>query len=405
MNKNSLFRLLAFLLILSFSCEDTTPDTDPKDTNSGRYPDYNTNPLPPDPTGMTSNAVQLAAKMKLGWNMGNSLEAIGGETAWGNPLVSAELIDMVKQSGFNAVRIPCSWDQHMENAQTAKIDQVWLDRVKEVVKYCTDRDMYVLLNIHWDGGWLENNCTEAKKVENNFKQKAFWEQIATHLREFDEHLLFASANEPNIENSTQMSVLQSYHQTFVDAVRSTGGKNSYRVLVIQGPSTDIEKTNQLMGELPVDEVDNRMMAEIHYYTPWNFCGLEADADWGKMFYYWGPDFHSTTETDRNANWGEEEFVAEAFHLMESQFIEKGVPVILGEYGAMKRTNLTGDALQLHLNSRAYYHEFVTKKAIESGIVPFFWDNGALELGTGIYDRFTNQIADKQTLDALINGTK
>ena len=132
----------------------------------------------------------------------------------------------------------------MENSATAKIKTEWLNRVKEVVQYSIDEGMYVVLNIHWDGGWLENNVTPAKQAENNAKQKAFWEQIATHLRDFDEHLMFAGTNEPNVDNASQMAVLDSYLQTFVDAVRSTGGRNSYRVLVVQGPSTDIEKTNK-----------------------------------------------------------------------------------------------------------------------------------------------------------------
>ena len=77
------------------------------------YPSYNTNPLPADATGMASNAVELAAKIKLGWNIGNTLEATGGETAWGNPKVTKALIDLVKANGFNAIRIPCSWDQNL----------------------------------------------------------------------------------------------------------------------------------------------------------------------------------------------------------------------------------------------------------------------------------------------------
>lgn len=242
------------------------------------YPSYNTNPIAADATGMSSTAVQLAAKIKLGWNIGNTLEATGGETAWGNPKVTKALIDLVKANGFNAIRIPCSWNQNMANSSTAQIKADWLNRVKEVVQYCVDNDMYVLVNIHWDGGWLENNCTNAKKVENNAKQKAFWEQIATSLRDFDEHLLFASANEPNVDDATQMDVLNSYHQTFIDAVRATGGKNANRILVVQGPSTDIDKTNKLMLTLPVDNVANRMMVEVHYYTPWNFCGMESTDD-------------------------------------------------------------------------------------------------------------------------------
>ncbi|WP_417939167.1 glycoside hydrolase family 5 protein [Flavobacterium sp. RS13.1] len=370
----------------------------------GLYPSYNTNPIAADASGMSSTASQLAAKIKLGWNIGNTLEAIGGETAWGNPKVTKALIDAVKANGFNAIRIPCSWNQNMENAATAKIKTDWLNRVKEVVQYCVDNDMYVVVNIHWDGGWLENNITEAKKVENNAKQKAFWEQIATHLRSFDEHLLFASANEPAVEDATQMAVLMSYHQTFIDAVRSTGGKNATRVLVVQGPTTDIEKTNKLMTALPTDKATGRMMVEVHYYSPWNFAGLTKDETWGKMFYYWGNGFHSTTDMERNATWGEEADLEKNFKLMKTQFVDKGIPVLLGEFGAIRRTTLTGDALTLHLNSRAYYLKMVVKTAKANGLLPFYWDEGSLgNNGFGIINRTTNTVFDTQALNALKEG--
>ena len=264
--------------------------------------------------------------------------------------------------------------------------------------------MYVLLNIHWDGGWLENNCTVAKQEENNAKQQAFWEQVATHLRDFDEHLLFASANEPNVSDATQMAVLTSYHQTFINAVRSTGGKNSYRVLVIQGPSTDIETTNRLMSVLPSDNVADRLMVEIHYYTPWNFCGLTEDATWGKMFYYWGKDYHSTTDPERNATWGEEETVDANFRLMKTKFVDHGIPVILGEYSAVRRSALTGDALTNHLASRAFFFKYVTKQAKANGLIPFYWDNGATgNNGSALFNRKTNTVFDQQALDALMQG--
>jgi endoglucanase len=372
----------------------------------GLYPSYNTNPIADDATGMGSTAVELAAKMKLGWNIGNTLEATpGSETAWGNPKVTKALIDLIKANGFNAIRIPCSWNQYA-NATTAQINATWLARVKEVVQYCVDNDMYVIVNIHWDGGWLEENCTEAKKAENNAKQKAFWEQIATQLRGFDEHLLFASANEPNVEDATQMAVLTSYHQTFIDAVRATGGKNAYRTLIVQGPSTDIDKTNKLMTALPTDKVANRMMAEVHYYSPWNFAGLTKDETWGKMFYYWGADYHSTVDTERNANWGEEADLEKNFKLMKTQFVDKGIPVVLGEFGAIRRTTLTGDALTLHLASRAYYLKSVVKQAKANGLIPFYWDEGSLnDKGFGIFKRSDNTIYDQQALTALQDGLK
>lgn len=366
----------------------------------GMYPSYNTSPIPPDASGMSSTAVQLAAKIDLGWNMGNSLEAIGGETAWGNPKISKALIDLVKASGFNAVRLPCSWHQHMQTPATALLKPLWLDRVKEVIQYCVDNDMYVLLNIHWDGGWLENNVTVDKQAANNAKLKAFWEQIATHLRDFDEHLLFAGGNEPNAHDAVQMAVLDSYHQTFVDAVRSTGGRNAYRTLVVQGPSTDIETTNKFMKKMPADAVADRLMVEVHYYTPWNFCGLTEDASWGKMFYYWGKDYRSTTDTERNASWGEEATVKTNFALMKTQFVDKGIPVVLGEYSATRRVNLTGDALDLHLASRAYYSGYVTRQAKAYGLLPFYWDNGGLADGCGIFDRHALSVFDQAVLEEL-----
>jgi hypothetical protein len=191
-------------------------------------------------------------------------------------------------------------------------------------------------------------------------------------------------------------VLTSYHQTFVDAVRATGGKNANRVLVVQGPSTDIDKSNKLWMQLPVDKTPNRLMAEIHYYTPWNFAGLTKDESWGKQFYYWGKGFHSSTDTERNANWGEEEDVKKYFGLMKTQFIDKGIPVVMGEFSAVRRDNLTGEDLKLHLASRAYFFKYVTNQAKINGLLPFYWDNGGIEnLSSGVFD--------KQALDALVQG--
>lgn len=367
------------------------------------FPSYNTNPLPPDPAGMGSDAMALARRIRLGWNAGNALEAIGGETAWGNPPISKALIDLVKASGFDAVRLPCSWDQYA-NGRTARIETRWLDRVRDVVAMCIENDMVVLLNIHWDGGWLENNVTPQATARVNAKQRAFWEQIATHLGDFDERLMFASANEPNVENAEQMAVLHTYHQSFIDALRATGGRNAHRVLVLQGPTTDIEKTHSLWDQMPVDPAPNRLMMEVHFYTPWNFAGLTRDESWGHQFYYWGEGFHSQSDPARNATWGEEAHVERLFASMKEKFVDAGVPVIVGEYSATRRSNLRGDALQRHLASRAYYHRFVTERMTANGLTPFYWDNGGLgEHGCGIFDRRAVRIGDEATLEAVRVG--
>jgi aryl-phospho-beta-D-glucosidase BglC (GH1 family) len=413
-NLNYFFCIIAAIALTGCKKQEiVSQGIKPIEVNTGKqkvfatsYPGYNTSPLAPDQTGVSSTAAQLAAKFQLGWNIGNTLEATGGETNWGNPTVTQALIEEVKKAGFTAVRIPCDWDQYA-NQTTAQIQQTWLTRVQQVVQYCVNDGLYVILNIHWDGGWLENNCTTAAQAAVNAKQKAFWEQIATQMRGFDEHVIFASANEPNVSDATGMGVLLSYHQTFVNAVRSTGGHNSYRVLLIQGPSTNIDYSNSLMNTFPTDPASNRLMVEVHYYTPFNFAGLTADASWGSMFYYWGNGYHSTSDASRNATWGEESDATTEFPLMKSKFIDKGIPVILGEYGAIRRLQtLTGDALTLHQASRAYYINYVTHQALKYGLRPFYFDDGS----TGnnafrLINRQTNGVADQQGLAAVAQGAQ
>lgn len=367
--------------------------------------------IPADKTGMDSDAKVLAKKMHLGWNLGNTLEAIGGETAWGNPKASKALIDLVKASGFNAVRIPCAWDQYLENQTTYKIKDLWLARVKEVVDYCIENDMYVILNIHWDGGWLENNPTPEKQAEVNKKQKAIWEQIALYFRNYDEQLLFAGTNEVHTTsgNPTQANfdVQMSYNQTFVDAVRSTGGKNAYRNLIIQAYNTNIDQAVAYL-KISTDYVPDRLMVEVHHYDPWNFCGLEKDETWGKYAALWGQPYEQYAVgvlAGRAATWGKEDYLKTQFNKMKTSFVDKGYPVILGEYGVIRRTTYSGDALMHHLDSRAYYLRYVTEQAKNYGLIPFYWDNGSTgNLAFGIIDRKTNRIADEKALNALIEGS-
>ena len=366
--------------------------------------------IPADKTGMESDAKVLAKKMHLGWNLGNSLEASGGETGWGNPRTTKVFIDFVKASGINAVRIPCAWDQYVENQTTYKIKDFWLARVKEVVDYCVENDMYAILNIHWDGGWLENNPTPEKQVEVNKKQKAIWEQIALYFRNYDEKLLFAGTNEVHITsgNPTQANfdVQMSYNQTFVDAVRSTGGKNAYRNLVIQAYNTNIDQAVSYL-KVSTDKVPNRLMVEVHYYDPWNFCGLEKDESWGKYAALWGTPYEKYAVgvlAGRASTWGKEDHVIAQFAKMKTNFVDKGYPVILGEYSATRRSNYTGDALIHHLDSRAYFNRYVTEQAKKHGLVPFYWDNGGIgNLACGIFNRNTIQVYDEKVMEALVQG--
>jgi len=344
-------------------------------------------------------ARQLVSKMKVGWNLGNTLEAIGGETAWGAAYTSQKLIDSVKAAGFNTVRLPVAWFSHSDTV-TSIIDKGWIARVKEIVDYCIKDSVYVIINVHWDKGWLENRVNTANKAQVNKRQQAYWTQIATYFKDYNEHLLFASANEPNVNDAIGMSVLLSYHQTFIDAVRATGGNNSSRTLIIQGPSTDIDKTNQLMNTLPVDQIENRLIVEVHYYTPWNFCGMNGDQSWGKMFYYWGKGNHSTTDVTRNATWGEESDMDKYLGLMKTKFVDKGIPVIIGEYGAFRRKLSPPSDQALHNASIEYYYRYFVKSAMSKGIITYCWDTPG-----GLFDRSNATIIDHGVLNAIMQGVK
>ena len=356
-----------------------------------------------DKTGMEQDASELMKNIKIGWNLGNSLEATGGETAWGNPATTLAMIDKIREMGFNAVRIPCAWDQYLSDETTYEIKSSWLSRVKEVVDYCMQNDLYAILNIHWDGGWLENDIPNGYSEEVNNKQKVLWTQIATYFRDYDEHLLFAGCNEPNVEDEDDMATLLKYEQTFVDAVRATGGKNVYRNLIVQGPSTDIDKTMQYMSSLPVDMTPDRLSVEVHYYSSWQFCGMENDESWGKAVYCWGEEnikYATGTFEGRWDNICGEDYIKSQFQKLKEKFTDQGVPVIIGEFAAVRRTLPDQQAQEGHDLSRAAFDKCVVREANARGLVPFYWDRG-----DGVFDRKNLQVYDELEYNGLMEGIK
>jgi endoglucanase len=339
----------------------------------------------------------FARQIGLGWNLGNSLEAISNgvpsETVWGNARTTQRLIDSVKAAGFNAIRIPCAWNGYIEDPATYKIRESWMRRVQEVVDYCINRDMFVILNVHWDGGWLENRPFYKDTAEVYPKHRAIWTQIAEHFKDYSELLLFAGTNEVNNGYNTTPTaenheVQQAFNQIFVDAVRATGGNNSSRYLVVQSFNTNIDlAVEHLKMNMPVDAADRRLMVEVHYYDPYDFTLRESGHKtlWGKYF-VGNPDA---------VTWGLEQHVVDQFTKMNREFIRAGIPVILGEYG----TTWRGGALNSdHAKARNYYLNYVTRIAKEQGLVPFYWDNGSLNTGaSGLFNRATGAQAFPETI--------
>jgi endoglucanase len=219
--------------------------------------------------GKGKSAAELAALMYPGWNLGNTLEGgdsknnwtnvgISTEPSWQGTKPTKEFIDYVASQGCRSVRIPVSWVMgHITDANNCTIDAAWMSRVQEVVDYCIANGLYVIINDHWDGGWIEVSgfsestssyqaVSEATITDKIARLKKIWTQIAEHFSNYDQHLIFAGLNEPfqeyNLFNSRHKDltpILERYNQAFVDAVRATGGNNASRVLVVQGPSTNI----------------------------------------------------------------------------------------------------------------------------------------------------------------------
>ena len=337
-------------------------------------------------------AADVARQINAGWNIGNSLEATGGETAWGNPLITQQLIDSVKAAGFNAVRIPCAWDGHA-NQTTLQIDPVWMARVKQVVDYAIGNGMYVVLNEHWDGGWLEEHPVFSFQTAVNAKQRAYWTQIANQFKTYDQHLLFAGTNEVHADFGTptaeNITVQQSYNQTFVDAVRATGGNNASRTLVVQTYNTNMQHGLNFFSP-PTDTATSRLIVETHYYDPYDFTLNPTGS-----CLFWGAPF----PTQSACTWAYESYVTDLFSQVRAKWVDQGIPVIIGEYGVATRANLSLDA-------RQYWLEFINRTAAANGIKTFYWDNGVSPAQTGgfaLVDRNTAAVVDATALQSVLRG--
>lgn len=337
-------------------------------------------------------ATQVAGQIQIGWNLGNTMEAICGETAWGNPTVSQQLINAVKAAGFNAIRIPASWDCHA-NQSTMTIDAAWMARVKQVVDYAYSQNMYVVLNIHWDGGWLENRPLYQYQTAVNEKQRAYWTQIANTFKGYNERMLFAGTNEVHVDynepTAENITVQQSFNQTFVNAVRATGGNNASRTLVVQTYNTSAHHGLNYFS-MPSDTIASRLMVEIHFYDPYDYALNENGS-----CLYWGSPYPSQSA----CAWAQEAYVDDLFGKIRNKWINAGIPVIMGEYGVASRPNL-------NLPSREYYLEYINRAARTAGIKTFYWDNGVVPSATNgfaLFNRSTGAVIDQGAVNAIKRG--
>ena len=342
----------------------------------------------------------------VGWNLGNQFEcsapnqdgesieignpanSINAETAWGNPRVTKEMIQAVKNAGFNAIRIPIRWQCHITDAQKMSIDPAWIARIKEVVGWCLDNDLKVIINAHHEK-WLENNPTYTSKDDNCEKLTLLWTNIANEFADYDSRLAFAGTNEVHVKNNwgeptaENLEVQNAYNQTFVDAVRATGGNNAKRHLIVQtyvcNPWFGINNGD---FKIPTDldgNGNNYMSVEFHFYQPWSYAGYPNT---GNRYDYWGADYKDAGKAPAD----DEKWMTDFFDKAVTTWSNQGLGIVIGEWGVTNRNTSNPGEVQSNMT---YYCNFLTKEAHDRGFSTFVWDNNKFDYGPenyGIFDR-------------------
>ncbi len=340
--------------------------------------------------------MELVRDMGIGINLGNTYESCGDwiaqwgdgsvesyETAWGSPVITEDMIKGYAEAGFGVLRIPVAWSNLIGDDYTINAD--YLAKVKQVTDWTINSGMYAIVNIHWDGGWFANFSTD--KENCMYKYERIWTQLSEAFKDYDDHLMLESLNEEGCWDDiwnrwgaptgkdTAFGLLNEINQKFVDIVRSSGGNNAERHLLIAGYATDVELTCDELYKMP-DDPANRCAVSVHYYTPASFAILEEDADWAKASSTWGTD-------------ADFEELEKYMTMMKENFIDEGVPVIIGEYGCPTK-NKEEESVRRFISS-------VCQTAYDKSICPVLWDIEDLH-----YDRTTATMIDSVLAESLKN---
>lgn len=347
-----------------------------------------------------NDAMSFMKKMGVGWNLGNTFDAIKGdwnanademtvETSWCGVKTTAEIFDALREAGYSTVRIPVSWHDHV-SGDDYRISERWLARVQQVVDWAMERGFYVILNIHHD----EDQFSPA---EAHYEQSAqyvscIWQQLAERFRDYDEHLIFESMNEPRLVGSSNewyfnkaarecvkaAECLNKLNQLFVDTVRATGGNNVDRYLMLPGYDASPDGALNQYYALPEDTADNRLIVSVHAYTPYAFALQEGGK---KQFSHQHP---SDTQD-----------IVSFMNLLYSRYITNGIPVVIGEFGARNKNG--------NLQDRVNYTAFYTATASARNIPCILWDNHAFQGNGelfGVLDRRKAEFAYPQIAEAM-----
>ena len=368
-------------------------------------------------------AKQWNSEVTAGWNLGNQFEcspesgnsrsmdigiwdnSINAETAWGNPKVTRKIIKAVKEAGFNAIRIPVRWQCHITNPQAMSVDNAWIKRIREVVDWCLECDLKVMINTHHDQ-WLEGRPTYKYQQENCQKLALLWFNIANAFADYDYRVAFAGTNEVHLPDywgkpeAENLEVQNAYNQTFIDVVRATGGKNEKRHLIVQTYVCNPEfGLNDGGFIIPTDIKGNGndyMSVEFHYYQPWEYAG-------DCTFYYWGDAYRQYGEVPAS----DEQTMINLLDRAARTWADKGLGVIIGEWGVTD--HFMGDEIDKMHENMTYYCRLLVSEARKRGFSTFVWDNNSFGNGEeqfGIFDRHHGmKVKAPWILQGIMEGAK
>ena len=385
--KKSLSLLLALCLLLTLFASAAQAEVTIPDLTITRRP------IP------ENEAMDFLKSMGVGWNLGNTFDAIKGswnrnademtvETSWVGIKTTEEMIEAIQNAGFSSIRVPVSWHDHVSGPDH-EISEKWLNRVQEVVDWAYNRGMYVIINIHHD----EDQFLPASShyEESAYYVECVWRQLAERFRDYDEHLIMESMNEPRLVNTTYewtfnpsapecvdaADCLNRLNQLFVDTVRASGGNNATRYLMV--PAYDAAPGNAVRDSflLPTDSADNKIIVSAHAYTPYDF----------------------TLNQNGGNTFGTQNQKADIVGFMNSlynQYIVNGIPVVIGEYGAMVK----GDNLQDRVDWAAFY----VASASARNLPCLYWDNNVFSGNGerfGLLDRKSLSFPHQVMVDAIM----
>lgn len=344
-------------------------------------------------------AFEFARSIRCGWNLGNTFDSLAKqehlpaqptvtdyETAWGNPPTTRAHLEAIRDAGFDALRIPVTWKQHIGNAPDYRIDEAWMKRVDSIVREAFSLGFRVILNVHHDAApWGELSLLPEHLDESEQMLCKIWAQIAAHFSELGESLVFEVLNEPHVGddwtgNAELYAAVNRLNFAAVRTIRQAGGCNSYRYLMIPTYAASAKPTALDGLELPDD---NRIMVSIHAYFPTEFCFPSKDVTWTEPKKVWG----SKEDIDALIN---------VFHQIGKRFLSRGIPVILGEFAAVGK---------LDTRSRLLWTAVYAKEAAARCMPCFWWDDGHLGVdGMGLFDRKTLSFPEPE-LVTILTGKK